>query len=824
MPYFSDHLKKTFTRILEYPLTLIEADSGCGKSTAIHAYFLPVVAKGYYQYIYTSLGESAKESWKGFCYLLSNVDAQTGHYLESMGVPDENTMSEAAYQISNMACNESVVLCLDNFQLMDFPERWRLLQALSLHRCPHLHFVVLTQPLKESGQSLSFFSSGIFRIGTETLLFSREDIRNFFQEERIQVSRNNLDQVWEITEGLAAAVSLQLESWKHNGRFEPSEKISDLMETALWNHLNAHEQSCLVRLSVLNSFTLRQALFIDNGRMDYLQMERLFRKTHFLRFDRTRQSYHFHFLLRTFLDKKLNLLEKEEQAKILRLAAQSCAAEGNYIQSAIFYGRIKDFDALLSVLFSTHNWVELISLEKGKILEELISPQYCDKLLQYPELALLFCFELYIRGNVTLHKQYLNAVQLMIKNKTHYDVYRHQRLLGEYALIQSFFVFNDIEKMGAYHRAAASLLHNTTRLLAKHGCWTFGSPSIVSLFWREPGKLYDELQSMQNSMPAYYSLTNGNGSGAPEAMAAEIQLLHGAETKSSALFRQTIYKAEQFEQDCICYCARFGMARLALLQGNYTSFAYMREKINDLAYEGRDSSRVFTTTLCEGYFHMMLGEYNEISEWICNEDTLKQKIFVFALPFVHILKGRLLLWKYLKGKITSEEFEEVIAGYIQECTSVSMLLPKVYYKIYLTIYLESAGKTKESADMLREILSLVTPDKVWLPLAEHYDLLRPLINKMTTRREEVPALEIIEALGKRYRMGIKKIQQQLHPHNTPLTPREKEVAVLLKQRYSVKEISEKLQIASSTVSNTMQKIYSKLGIHSKRELYAREDI
>lgn len=153
-----------------------------------------------------------------------------------------------------------------------------------------------------------------------------------------------------------------------------------------------------------------------------------------------------------------------------------------------------------------------------------------------------------------------------------------------------------------------------------------------------------------------------------------------------------------------------------------------------------------------------------------------------------------------------------------------MLLPKVYYKIYLTIYLEFAERRKESADMFRELLSLAASDKVWLPLAEHYDLLQPIINKMSIRREEVPALEVLDVLGKRYRSGIKKVQQQLHPHNTPLTPREKEVAALLKQRYSVKEISEKLMIASSTVSNTMQKIYSKLGIHSKKELYSREDI
>lgn len=120
MPYFPSHLKKALTRILEYPLTLIEADSGCGKSTAVQACFLPIIAKDYRQYIYTSLGASAEKSWKGICELLGNVDPQAARYLEAMGVPDRDTMSEVAYQISNLICDSPTVLywgrCADVFQ------------------------------------------------------------------------------------------------------------------------------------------------------------------------------------------------------------------------------------------------------------------------------------------------------------------------------------------------------------------------------------------------------------------------------------------------------------------------------------------------------------------------------------------------------------------------------------------------------------------------------------------------------------------------------------------------------------------------------------
>lgn len=79
-------------------------------------------------------------------------------------------------------------------------------------------------------------------------------------------------------------------------------------------------------------------------------------------------------------------------------------------------------------------------------------------------------------------------------------------------------------------------------------------------------------------------------------------------------------------------------------------------------------------------------------------------------------------------------------------------------------------------------------------------------------------------LGERFLKGRNVILSALHVTDKILTQREHEIAALLKERFSVKEIAAKLHIAPSTVSNTMQSIYSKLGIHSKRELYHREDI
>ncbi len=51
------------------------------------------------------------------------------------------------------------------------------------------------------------------------------------------------------------------------------------------------------------------------------------------------------------------------------------------------------------------------------------------------------------------------------------------------------------------------------------------------------------------------------------------------------------------------------------------------------------------------------------------------------------------------------------------------------------------------------------------------------------------------------------------------TPREKEVALLLCERLSIREIAERLFISGNTVAKHIEHVYLKLGLHGRRHLY-----
>ena len=97
---------------------------------------------------------------------------------------------------------------------------------------------------------------------------------------------------------------------------------------------------------------------------------------------------------------------------------------------------------------------------------------------------------------------------------------RKNELLGEMDLLLSFLDYNRIDAMSQRHRRALERLQGPATLINIKSTWTFGSPSVLYLFWRESGRLVEELAQMDACMPVYYRLTQGHGAGAEHIMRA----------------------------------------------------------------------------------------------------------------------------------------------------------------------------------------------------------------------------------------------------------------------------------------------------------------
>ena len=137
-------------------------------------------------------------------------------------------------------------------------------------------------------------------------------------------------------------------------------------------------------------------------------------------------------------------------------------------------------------------------------------------------------------------------------------------LLGECDLILSFLCYNDISAMSRLHRSASSRMSRPAISIQSGGGWTFGSPSVLMMFYRAPGELESELAEMDECMPHYYRVTNCHGQGAETIMRAEALFYQGHVTDAHIELERAYAQVGGNGQINMALCCDFLSWRLSL--------------------------------------------------------------------------------------------------------------------------------------------------------------------------------------------------------------------------------------------------------------------
>ena len=105
------------------------------------------------------------------------------------------------------------------------------------------------------------------------------------------------------------------------------------------------------------------------------------------------------------------------------------------------------------------------------------------------------------------------------------------------------------------------------------------------------------------------------------------------------------------------------------------------------------------------------------------------------------------------------------------------------------------------------------------PFGEHHGLLQGMI-ELFFQKDYPEAFEKIIAITYSFSAGWRKIHRLISEREVAdnLTTTEFSVAMLYNHGWTAKEIAAYMNLSPRTITNTIQVIYQKLGISSKREL------
>lgn len=182
-------------------------------------------------------------------------------------------------------------------------------------------------------------------------------------------------------------------------------------------------------------------------------------------------------------------------------------------------------------------------------------------------------------------------------------------LLGECDLIMSFLCYNDISAMSRLHRSASSQMSRPAISIQNSGGWTFGSPSVLMMFYRAPGELQSELAEMDECMPHYYKITSNHGQGAEIIMRAEAAFMQGRFTDAHISLEHAYAQIEGNGQENMTLCCDFLARRLSLHADVEQRYTFEERYAALLRYH--DASWINIWRAISAYYHALRGEIRQ---------------------------------------------------------------------------------------------------------------------------------------------------------------------------------------------------------------------
>ena len=805
--YFSQRITEAMSGIFDHPLTLVEAPMGYGKTTAIREFLSNSPTQVLWQTVYDSAPTSF---WQDFGRLFAAIDEDSAQSLLELGFPHDGILLQEAVRIlADVAFLDRTFLVIDDYHLLASREIDQLIERMVLHGIPGLHIVLITRYSEQLNVEELALKGYLHLIAKETLELTPPEITEYYKACGISLKGEETERLHELTEGWISALYLFMLELISRGSYTPENNIYKLIEKTVYRPLAAETKEFLLTLSLFDSFTHEQAAYMwGKDNTDELLAE-VTSQNAFVNYDRRSKTYFAHNILTGFLREVLAGQDPGYRQTLWRKAAEWLEQNGDYFVAMRYYYECDDFDSLLLVLEEdrSHDFTAAKKETVKKYMTE------CPPRIRarHPYAVLKYLLYLFVHHETALFGQTCGEFVNHIQADAGLKLEQRNRLLGEFELILGFTAYNDIKKMAAHYANSWALLGRPTAVYDPKLNWTFGSPSVLYLYYRESGRLAEHARDLIEYMPGYNRLTGGHGSGGEYIMEGERLFNLGDFAGTEIAAYKARYKAQEAGQPNIAFCADYLQIRLAFMQGDGGRVFELLQKMREEMTEKKDYQLIHLVEICEGSVYAALKQKDKIPASLTNADPKSLRLGFPGFGAFNIFYGRALLigGEYLKLIGSAEYFFGIAAVF-------SNLLGKIYTHIYLAAAYHRLLREAEALDHLKKALAIALPDAVFMPFAENGDYLQPLLKKLYHEgycREELARILELYAVCETATGQI--IREYFSGAKPKLTERELEIAQLAAEGMPNKEIGVRLYISENTVKMALKRVFEKLGVSSR---------
>ena len=796
--YISERLQESLRPISRSALTTVVAPMGYGKTTAVNWYLAERTRTEALKVIRISVySDNLAIFWRS----VQDAFARAGFaFLRDYTCPEDTAGGGLLVDdlCHELAGETSCYIFIDDFHLLT-DRRAAMFLCMLANRLPaNVHLIVASRDRFLPASEAFRLGAKVYQIGTEQLRLNHTELAVYAHRCGTNLSEAQVESLLYSSEGWFSAVYLNLLTLSEYGVLPG--RTSDIYTTftaAMIDPLPEKQREFLAVMGLADEFTVEMAQFITGDAQAGQTISMLTEQNAFVKRLPDGITYRFHHMMKECAEHSFLALNTETQKFYWERFGLWYETRKQYLHAIAAFRKNENYEALLRIIGNDAG-ILLASLKSSEVLE--ILDQCPTETLKANPFAILVLMRRMFTWRQIPKMMELKAL-LLIAIEEHPELSAEERgnLLGECDLIMSFLCYNDIRAMSRLHRSASSQMSRLAISIQNSGGWTFGSPSVLMMFYRAPGELESELAEMDDCMPHYYKITGNHGQGAEKIMRAEAAYMQGNFTDAYITLESAYAQIDGNGQQNMALCCDFLLWRLSLYASVQRRYTFEERYAALLQFHDASWMNIWSATCA--YYHAVQGDTEKIPETFSRHQLAGINMLAPGRPMMEMIENQVYLAQGNYAKVIA--FSENL---LAVCEGMHYALVALHIRIQAAVAYERLGKTEEAHAMLSRALSDAGPDGFVMPFVENYEGIRTILEREIRTGLITKIIELGEAAKQR------RAENSRPAVFDALTKREFEIVELMAKRMSNREIAGKLFLSEGSVKQYINQIYSKLHI------------
>lgn len=802
--YLPASLEKKILSIPKYALTVAQAPAGFGKTAALHTLLDQLSPVFYLPCRDGSMGHY----WTCFCRAVQSFDTNCAEKLRFLSPQFSDDLPLISEALQDAVCPQPVFFVMESFQKLPLSDKPRFLRMLEESACRNLHFIVMITT--EEGHPPLKLPVGrrVLRLQADDFTFSVSDAVQFFHETEPTASLTDCSLAWSYTGGQATGLWLQRYYYHKTGTLAPYGP-DRLIDDSIWKNLSLSEKEFFLALSLTPVFTLELACFLTGFPVQAASA--LLESCPLIYTDSdTFLKMHDWFL--HFLQPRFSLLPEQNRCRLLRRAGEWYVKQNELETALQFFYRAGERERIFSLLNQGISLPVFAETCDTAMVLSLLRDTARDIRLRYINVLLLLSFSLLLQGQLRELESCIPELRETIYDSP-LSPHEKNKIYSGLEFLLIFLHFDHLEEVDLHFHRALSYFPSTQQLKFLPGTYFFCCPSMLCLFHRKPGDFSSIIRQFDENLPLYVRMTDGHGKGCDLLLRAEISFMAGDMLTAEILSGQAEEEARSHQQYDIVTSSLWLLCRIALFLGNRKNFDQAFSALQIQCQKAKSRQELAICDLARGFLAAVTSKPEKAPLWLFHGTDAGSRLDYASLAFSRIITGRLLLLQQDHTAL----LEFCNQGLLQKDGPV-FLLSTLYLTIYKACALEATGYRGQALTCLQQALRYAMPDNLYMPFAENWDRLQPLMAQIpaTTLPHEIR--KEIESLGN----DLYNSLRTLFANKPPLTLREQEVLDLLCSGMNDRQIAKELDLTTPGMKRIMTSLLEKTGALSRahlRQLY-----